>query len=159
MNRVNAIINNPKFKKYIAKNEEHEVNREFCHHDMQHFLDVARLAYIMVLERKLTINKEIIYGAAMLHDIGRWMQYEEDISHDLASYKLSKEILIESGYNNDEIEVILSAILKHRKKDDNENSFNYIFYISDKLSRKCFLCKAANKCNWSEGKKNYKIIY
>lgn len=159
MNRVNAIINNPKFKKYIEKNGEHEVNREFCHHDMQHFLDVARLAYIMVLERKLTINKEVVYGAAMLHDIGRWMQYEEDIPHDIASYKLSNEILIESGYNNDEIEVILSAILNHRRRDDNENSFNYIFYISDKLSRNCFLCKAANKCNWPEGKKNYKIIY
>ena len=38
---------------------------------MRHFLDVARLAWIAGLEQGLGLDKEIVYAAALLHDIGK----------------------------------------------------------------------------------------
>ena len=106
MHRVNCILQNEKFKEYVRKNKEHEISREFCRHDMEHFLDVARIAYIQVLENKLEIEKDMIYATALLHDIGRWLQYEKGISHEKAGVILGKEILIECGYEKQEIERI-----------------------------------------------------
>ena len=75
MHRINCITQNQKFKEYIRKNELQEIDRKFCHHDMEHFLDVARIAYIKVLESNLKIEKYIIYATALLHDIGSIIIY------------------------------------------------------------------------------------
>lgn len=156
---MNDILNNKKYKEYLNKNIEAEKERKFCGHDLQHFIDVARITYIITLENKLNISKEIVYATALLHDIGRWMQYTEGISHEVASNKLAEEILIECNFKEDEIKTILSAILNHRNKNNEKGTFDYIFYLSDKLSRKCFSCNVIDECNWSEEKKNYKIKY
>ncbi|WP_368488416.1 HD domain-containing protein [Clostridium sp. BJN0013] len=158
MNRINTILNNQKFCKYLQKISQIEKRREFCKHDMCHLLDVARIAYIMVLENNIQIKKETIYVAALLHDIRKWVQYEKGVAHELASAKLAEDILIECGFMEDEILQILNIILNHRKKDTN-NLINSIFYSSDKISRNCFRCKAISKCNWPEKKKNYNIKY
>ncbi|APM38345.1 HD domain-containing protein [Clostridium kluyveri] len=158
MDRINAILKNQKFCRYLQKNSQIEKHREFCKHDICHSLDVARIAYITVLENNIHIKKENIYAAALLHDIGKWMQYEEYIPHELASAKLSEDILIECSFTEDEIEQILNMILGHRKKDP-DNPINSIFYSSDKISRNCFNCEAIFKCNWGERKKNYNIKY
>lgn len=159
MYRVNAILNNYRFKEYLSKNEEYERNRIFCGHNLQHFLDVARIAYIMVLENNIKLSKDIVYAAALLHDIGRWIQYKEGISHEIASHNLAKDILLECDYKKEEIKIILDAISNHRDQKNEERTFNHIFYLSDKLSRSCFSCKAINECKWSEDKKNYGIVY
>lgn len=159
MDKVNAILNNEKFKEYLNKNIESERERKFCGHDLQHFIDVARIAYIMTLEKNLKIGKETVYATALLHDIGRWMQYKEGVSHELASYQLAENILIECGFKEEERIIILNSILNHRKKNDEKETFDHIFYLSDKLSRNCFNCKAIDECNWSEEKKNYQIKY
>lgn len=158
MDKVNSILNSEKFKEYLNKNKKNEEGRKFCTHDLQHFIDVGRIAYIMALENNLGIDKEIIYATAFLHDIGRWMQYENGISHEIASYDLALDLLIESGFNEEERSIILNAILNHRKNKE-KGTFEHIFYLSDKLSRNCFNCKAIDECNWSEEKKNYKINY
>jgi uncharacterized protein len=159
LNKVNSILNNEKFKEYLNKNKESEKERTFCGHDLQHFIDVARIAYIMTLENNLKIDKEIVYATALLHDIGRWMQYNKGISHEIASCGLAEDILIECGFNVEERTIILNAILNHRKKVVENETFEHIFYLSDKLSRNCFSCKAIKECNWSEEKKNHKINY
>lgn len=157
-NRINLILHNKKFNEYLYKNNESEKGRQFCRHDINHFMDVARLAYIIVLERKLDYSKDIIYATALLHDIGRWLQYKENIPHETASAELAKEILEQSEYNFDEIDIIYHAIINHRKQN-NENTLNAIIYHSDKLSRKCFNCDSTSECNWNEDKKNYNIVY
>ncbi|WP_291549713.1 HD domain-containing protein [Clostridium sp. HMP27] len=157
--KINAILQNENYKIYLAKNEEKEQTREFCHHDLQHFLDVARIAHIINLEKSLNINKDIIYATALLHDIGRWMQYEKGIPHDKASAELASDILSVCGFNQNEIKEILSAILMHRKISTDEKSLSYLICRSDKLSRACFNCKATLECNWSEEKKNHNIKY
>ena len=65
MERIDKILQHKKFQKYVKKNKKKEMNRIFCHHDLVHFLDVARIGWI------LNLDKELLYGAALLHDIGR----------------------------------------------------------------------------------------
>ena len=46
MERVDKILQHKKFQKYVKKNKKAEKERIFCRHDMVHFLDVARIAWI-----------------------------------------------------------------------------------------------------------------
>lgn len=159
MNRVNNILLNEKYKEYIEKNKAYEIERVFCHHDMQHFIDTARIAYIMSLEKGFKIEKTIIYAAALLHDIGRWKEYKEGTPHEVVGVELAKDILIESGYSGEEIAEILQAISNHRKKDNISGSLSDLLSKSDKLSRNCFDCLAEKQCNWSKEKKNFNIQF
>ena len=159
MDRVNAIISHKLYKKCYKKIKKHEKKREFCKHNMVHFLDVARIAYIYNLEEDLKIEKEWIYAAAMLHDIGRFEQYEEDIPHEKASLKYAPEILQDCGFSEEEQKAILEVISEHRNKEIAEEvSFRGIFYRADKASRACFSCKSENKCDWKSDKKNKSLM-
>lgn len=159
MERVNQILSHKLYKKCYKKIEKHEKKREFCKHNMVHFLDVARIAYIYSLEENVQVDKELIYAAALLHDIGRFKQYEENIPHEKASLKYAPEILEDCGFSEEEKESILEAIREHRNKEiATENSFRGIFYRADKASRKCFFCKSEEKCDWKADKKNGKLL-
>ena len=157
MENINIILNNKEYKQALEKLSEYEKNREFCNHTIEHFIDVSRIAYIMVLEEKLNVSKEVIYAIGLLHDIGRVRQYEEGIHHDIASVEMSKEILKETSFTDEEINIILNGIANHRKESDNK--VEEIIYKADKLSRQCFNCKAEKECYWSSEKKNFKITY
>lgn len=156
MEKVNKILNNSKYKEYLNKNSFYEKDRIFCKHNLEHSLDVSRIAYIMVLEKKLEVSKEIIYAIGLLHDIGRWVEYEGGEKHNKASYKLSLDILKECDFDENEIEIILSGILNHRNKE--ALGLDEIIYLADKKSRSCFLCKAEKLCKWDKEKKNLDIF-
>lgn len=158
IDRINLILHNKIYRKYLDENRQCEKERIFCLHDLQHFLDVARIAYIIALEKNMNIKKDIIYGAALLHDIGRWKQYKYDIPHDEASAELSIDILKAADFNDEEINFITKAITNHRNKERN-SEFGFLLYTSDKLSRKCYDCSASQECNWSKHKKNFNIVY
>jgi uncharacterized protein len=157
LKKVNDILNNTLYKENLEKLLKYEEKREFCRHDLKHFIDMARIAYIMVLEKGLPYAKELIYAIGLLHDIGRVKQYEEGIPHHIASVELSKEILKKIDFTEEEKNIIIKSIQNHRKEADDELSL--IIYRSDKLSRECFNCKAINDCYWSDEKKNLKINY
>ncbi len=157
--RINLILNHELFKECLKENERWEKHRIFCSHNLEHFLDVARIAYIMSLEKSLNYKKDVIYAAALLHDIGRWKQYKEGIPHELASIEISKTILKYAGYNEEEKKDIEHAITCHRDNTEEEYSLASIIYRSDKLSRNCFNCAAIKQCNWSEHLKNNSIVY
>lgn len=156
MKRVNEILCNEKYKELLNKLSELEADRVFCKHNMDHFLDLARIAYIKVLEDGLNYNKEVIYAIALLHDIGRLYEYEKGISHHIASVDIAKDILREIDFNLDEKELIILCIEAHRTNGEIELS--KIISESDKLSRKCFMCNAERDCYWDKNKKNIKII-
>ena len=157
--KINNIIENHSFQYNLRKIEELERSREFCRHDMQHFLDVARLMYIMNLENTLNIPKHMIYATALLHDIGRGKQYEKGTPHHIASVEIAKAILEQCGYNTKEIDEILDAIGNHGNHNEKLNSLSHVLYINDKLSRNCNHCTAINGCKWPAEKKNFKIKY
>ncbi|PKM52505.1 MAG: hypothetical protein CVV02_01780 [Firmicutes bacterium HGW-Firmicutes-7] len=158
--RINKLLNHPKYVEYLNKISNHEAGRLFCTHDLTHFLDTARIAYILNLENNLNIPKDLIYGAALLHDIGKWQQYENGISHEVASGTLCVELLCDAGYKSKEVDLIKSAILSHRNPSvEGTKDLLGIIYVADKLSRKCYNCKMTNQCDWSDEKKNFNISY
>ena len=71
MKRVNAILRHPLFEQKLRLLDELEAERIFCRHDLTHLMDVARLMWIDVLEKGLGIDRELVYAAALLHDLGR----------------------------------------------------------------------------------------
>ena len=155
MYRVNKIITDPLYKEKFQRIQELEKDREFCNHTMAHFIDVARIAYIIDLEENLEIDKEIIYAAAVLHDIGRADEYDNGIPHHQAGSDIAKSILSSiNEFKEDEVNDIISAIKEHRSTCDHTTILGNLIYKSDKLSRNCFCCPASDKCNWSEDKKN-----
>lgn len=160
MERIERILIHPAYAEYGIKNEVAEKDRIFCLHNMEHFLAVARLAWILNLEAEAGIEKEWIYAAALLHDIGRHRQYQDGTPHEEESARLAPAILLDCGFSDKETGVIISAIQTHRDAGiKNENNLNGILYRADKLSRACFACRAADQCNWKSDKKNLQLEY
>lgn len=160
MDRIDRIINHPAFRENLRKNHEAEKDRRFCRHDISHFLDVARIGLVISLEEGLNIERELIYGAALLHDIGRHMQYTQGIPHEQASALIAPEILRDCGFDNNETEVIITAILNHRNETvAQENSLLGVLYRADKASRPCYICSVDQECSWKNNKKNNNICY
>lgn len=158
MERIDKILNHDLFITQLRKNEEAEKNRAFCRHDMGHFLDVARIAMILNLREHLEIGEEMIYAAALLHDIGRHLQYEKGIPHEQASAEIAPQILRDCGFNEKETDVIVTAIRLHRTKEIAcEPSLSGILYRADKAGRACFACKMEKECDWKADKKNLTI--
>lgn len=143
--RINFILKDQEFLVYLNNNKDLEVDRVFCHHDITHFLDVCRIAMIINLERKLNIDKEIIYAVGLLHDIGRWVEYNIGKDHAIASAELAESILRRCQFTNIEINEIILAIKSHRDKE-HTTDLSSIIYEADKASRLCFNCNAKDSC-------------
>ena len=199
MERVNRILRNPVYREALQKNQEAEKERRYCHHDMAHFLDVARIAMLLAAkeqitaareqplpiseekelhafedgslpiseekelhafeDRSLPISEEIVYAAALVHDIGRYRQYEDGTPHEEASAALAADILLDSGFDEKETHVIIDAVRSHRNAGiAEEKSLRGLLYRADKLSRACFACPAQGDCNWSAEKKNMRLV-
>lgn len=182
MEIIERIRRHPLYQEYYNKLAEIEKERIFCRHQMEHLLDVARIAYIYNLERQLGIRKEVIYAAALLHDIGKSWQYTDGVPHEQASAEIAGQILKEVSaqspkaagvaagnatvenpaaesetFSGEEQREILRAILGHRKKAENMSVLEELLYTSDKQSRMCFACPAERECNWDTKKKNMEI--
>lgn len=165
MKRVNEIWNHPLYQEHYVRLQELEKERKFCRHTMEHFLDVARLAYIFSLERGMQPDergmqpdREIIYSAALLHDIGRAEQYTRGTPHEEAGAVIAGRILEDCGFSEEERAQILEAVSGHRAYPG-KSILAELIYEADKKSRNCFLCAAENGCYWPEEKKNMEIIY
>ena len=158
MDRVNQIWKHPLYQTELHKLQLLEADREFCRHTPEHFLDVARLAYIRALEENYSVSKELIYCTALLHDIGRARQYEDGTPHDEAGAVIAEQILKELGFSPEEIQAIVSAIRGHRA-ETNQTILGQLIYRAEKKSRNCFSCKAEPECYWSSAKKNMTIQY
>ena len=158
LDKINKIINHKKFSKYMDLNREYEVERIFCHHDIVHLLDVSRIAYIMNLENHYGLEKQIIYACGLLHDIGRWKQYEEGSDHAEVSSELANGILTDCGFSPEDIYLIQRAIKYHRKKN-HPDLLSEIIYRADKLSRYCCDCKGKNQCKRFTDKMDFSLEY
>ena len=161
MDRVNAIWKHPVYQEYYRRLEKLEEERSFCRHQMPHLLDVARIARIRSLEDGLELDTEVIYAAAILHDIGKSLQYEEKIPHETAGVRIAGEILDslpeEDAFTEEEKKMILTAIQGHRRLRRDPEPLERLLYESDKASRMCLACPAEGLCDWSEEKKNMEI--
>jgi putative nucleotidyltransferase with HDIG domain len=159
MDRFNKIISHELYKSYLGKIAKWEEYRSFCKHDLIHFLDVCRISWILVLEEKLSLNKEVVYGAGLLHDIGRWAEYESGADHAVESALMCSEILEDCGYDDEEIAMIKEAIAAHRIKDEKKCPLGSVLSRADKLSRMCYDCGEIGECKkFQNGEKPY-LLY
>lgn len=158
--RYEKILEHNIFNKNMNEIINAEKSRKFCCHDIQHLADTARIAYILSLEEGAEIEKDIIYAAALLHDIGRAQEYTNGISHNCAGIEIAEKILKDCEYTDKEIKLICNVIQSHRHKyNSHEKTLENIIYKADKFSRLCFNCSAYDECNWSYEKKNHTLIY
>jgi len=158
MDQLSEILEHPLYQQHRKAIDDCEKDRYFCGHDTQHFLDVARIGYIYVLEHHLPISKAVVYAYAFLHDIGRDVEYNGGEAHDLASLKIAKLILKTSSYTEKDQALILSAIGQHRDGSQGDSdTFEGLMYRADKQSRACYQCEAEAACHWAKHKKNMTI--
>lgn len=156
MKRVDAILRHPLFEEKLRLLDELEAERAFCRHDLTHLMDVARLMWIDVLEKGLAIDRETVYAAALLHDLGRTEQIQHGIPHEQASAALAASILPDAGFTAEETAAVVAAIRCHRgsASADARNALGEILYRADKACRLCWCCDARGVCNWPEERKN-----
>lgn len=142
-----------------------ESDRIYCRHDFTHLMDVARIAYILSVEEGLGVQKDVIYAAALLHDIGRSKEYTDGIPHDEAGTIIAEEILKKTSYSEKEREAIITAVRGHRGHSEHEEArglikrLSYVIKRADKESRLCLICDARDTCKWPDDKKNMDIKY
>lgn len=159
--RVNRIWLHPLYQEQYQLLQECEKTREFCGHSLEHFLSVGRLMWIYNLEDQAGLSRELVYAAALLHDIGRGLQYREGIPHEEAGIRLSEKILPECGYTANEICSVLTAIGEHRGGNEGivSEQLGAYLYKADKASRNCMTCPAEKECNWPAERKNLQIVF
>ena len=153
MDRLDRILRHPTFLKEQEAIEALEQERIFCRHDYAHLLDVARLMTVYAMEEGLHIPRDVIYAAALLHDIGRGEQYRTGTPHDLAGAAMARQILAQCGYTSEEQGRIADAILAHRG-GQHSDPLGELLYRADKKSRPCYRCQASGECNWPMEKRN-----
>lgn len=160
MKIVERLLNHPEFCTALDTIEHNETTRRFCRHGLEHFLDVARITWMLVLENKRPFKKESVYLAALLHDLGRSV---DNAKHDEESIRLAAHLLPECGADTALTKEILSAIGMHREKravlDLSQATLGELLAYADHKSRPCYRCKAANECYWDDTLKNHTITY
>jgi len=152
MKRLNQILHDQEYRSLIERIETLETDRLFCKHDVAHFLDVARIAYILNLQEKLGYDMEIIYTAAVLHDIGRAHHGE----HAPVSADMALPLLQKYGYSPEETALIINSIRSHGKSGS--HPFDDLIFRADKRSRLCFRCHEQQECYWPPGQKNENLL-
>lgn len=157
LTQTNRLLKNPDYIACINRLAELEAQRIYCCHTLAHFLDVARIAMLLCHESGLSLNPDLIYTTALLHDIGRLKEYEDGTPHHEASCAMARDFLASLDFTPSEKETILSAIASHRK--GGSGSLEQVIYKADKLSRSCFACNASDTCKWSNDKKNMELNY
>ncbi len=159
MERIRKLVLHPLFQEQAAFLKDAEKDRIFCRHSIEHLLDVARIMYIYNLEDGCGLNRELIYAAALLHDIGRPDQMRYQTPHPAAGARIAGIILPECGFSPEDTRRIQHAISGHRSLQQTGDPLSEYLCRADKQSRCCFCCPAFESCNWPEEKKNKQIEY
>lgn len=149
MLRVNRILNHPVYQEYMQRMTAAERERRYCRHGYDHGLAVARIAYAYLLEQgTLEINKEVIYAAALLHDIGRWVEYAEGQDHAEAGAGLADPILDQCGFGPDETGSIVQSIREHRRDPGDHvlSQLGRALALADDWARDCRHCPSQAGC-------------
>lgn len=164
MTRIEIIKKDPYYQDCLLKNEVLERERKFCRHDYQHMALVSQISY-KIMDKNQGMEKfikqegltglnqaqDIIYAAGLLHDIGRWRQYENGEDHAKAGAQMAPVILERAGFSQKEIKIITRAIAEHRRAGPGASCLGRVLCLADDLSRPCGTCEARMEC--------YKVDY
>ncbi len=164
MRYVERLLQDLEYVTLVKKLEQAETDRKFCRHGLSHFLDVARLAWIMSLEQAAKEQKilkewekEQIYLTALLHDLGRLAEIEHGLPHHQAGTELAGYFLERVGWPLERRQRVLNAIQKHRGTEKLKDDFANMIKKADNDSRNCFFCDMYKECSWSCERRNETI--
>lgn len=149
MARVNRLVEQKDYIGFLERIDGLEKERFFCKHGFEHGLNVARIAYAYLLEKGVGINfKEVVYAAALLHDIGRWIEYETGEDHSVASARLALPLLEKCGFEPKDIQIIIKGIREHRlHNESNLSVLGEALTLADNWARDCRCCSAQTQCH------------
>ncbi len=159
MKRVELLLKDALYVEYMIRNSDEESIIKYCQHGLHHHIDVARIAYILVLEHndlnyfvkdsgvsgKLAA-KECIYAAGLLHDIGKWKEYRSGMDHASYGARLAREILPRAFFNPTEVDMICRAIYEHRNISRDMSFLGERIHRADNLARVCGQCEERSEC-------------
>jgi HD superfamily phosphodiesterase len=170
LKRVELLLKDSLYIDYIQRNTNEESGIKYCEHGLPHHIDVARIAYILVLETsdlnyfikdsglsgKLAA-KEVIYAAGLLHDIGKWKECQMGIDHAAYGARLARDILPRAFFNPAETDIICRAIYEHRNISKDMSFLGERIHRADNLSRVCSQCEQKDSCP-KLGTKEFSVI-
>lgn len=81
---------------------------------VNHLSEMEKWAKKM-LEKYSEAEKEVVFLAVWLHDIGHYPVQEKD--HAIIGEERAREFLAENGYNKEKLEKVLHCVRSHRCKD------------------------------------------
>lgn len=146
------------YRQALTALERREADRIYCKHDLDHFLDVARITLLLCQAHNIEADRDSVYLAALMHDLGRLDRDEAD--HNVAGSVLAAQWLDAIGFPKDRQEVVLTLIEEHgwpgKKAPAN---LSEAFSLADSYSRACYYCPAADSCFWPPERKNTHPIY
>ncbi|MBS4007516.1 MAG: HD domain-containing protein [Clostridium sp.] len=148
MEAVRKLIQDNDYLNYLSQTKKYETDRQYCCHNFSHLLDVARIAWILCLERQIELPRSVVYAAALLHDIGRFAEHEDGrVDHAAKSALLAAPLLARHGFSAVETKLILQAILVHRQAPETTaDLLGAVLAEADDLSRLCYDCAAQAGC-------------
>ena len=160
MERIKLLQQDAAFTALLDAIERAEADRIYCRHGLSHMLDTARIAWIMALEDGIRLKKDVVYAAALLHDLGRAKQHSVQEDHDTAALADCECMLRRAGFADDETGAILEAIRDHGDKTTPDSALPALSMLlrrADNLSRNCWHCSAAGECYWPRERRNHHI--
>lgn len=157
MERIQPVLQHPMYRDALQRIDALEHDRIYCRHGLPHLLDVARMAALLAVDRGAAYPRDVIYAAALLHDVGRLKQYTTGQPHAQAGIPLAAEILRDTAFTAEEQAEILQAVGQHQTGAA-PDSLAQIIFEADHASRMCFACPAADSCYWPEGQRNHTVL-
>lgn len=139
-NRYEQIQLDSEYQNLLSEIEDLKKERVYCKHDLAHFMDVARIASLIWIEEgsSVELNKDIIYAAALLHDIGRVIEYNEGISHDEGNRtKRTSRISLRN--------IILQCLRHYSRNKRRPTSIRCIIWRSSRNSRTFIVPRRGSK--------------
>jgi len=179
MKYTDRLLKNERFLQIQRDIRTDETDRIYCHHELEHGLDVCRIAWIMYLEDVVSEGmisdttdaesdsdreeiKDRIYVTGLLHDIGRSCQYRTGEHHAVSGAALAEQILRTIDYPENRISETVDFIRDHHGRQNaytDRSMIGYYVERADQLSRNCFCCPAAATCKWSDAERNRTIRF
>lgn len=98
-----------------------------------HTLSVIDMSLLLAHHRQL--NDEWSACAALLHDLSIYLYNTGHLGHAQKSAQYAQPFLTESGFQQEEIDVILQAIANHSRKDQRDDPYSEVLKDADLLAR------------------------
>jgi len=159
LDRIDMIKKDPLYLECLSLNSLREQERVFCRHDQEHLEAVARISLKIITEavgldrfardqglEGTTQAAGVIYAAGLLHDLGRWRQYDAGEDHAGAGARLARPVLERAGFAKQEIGLVTRAITEHRRAGPGASLLGRVICLADDLSRPCATCQARSEC-------------